>query len=244
MVTIYDLLEVEEDASKEEIERAYSRLVLEFRQDIKFDAEKNKENEMIVNRLKLAYEILTDDAKRKRYDHELAQKRAESLIQNVSVSHDVQDESEGTSTEKVDNQLSSKQESRQGQNVATVQEENDPMEINELTEEERNKIRKAAKKEFNQRLKKAKQAEAEYQEAYNREYNNYFRKMGYDVKEPWTLKRVKRVAIAIIVVILFFVIMWYIPPIRAMLIKLYEENFVIKGLVDIVKGIINIIFGK
>ena len=51
MVTIYELLEVEEDASKEEIEKAYSRLVLEFRQDIKFDSEKNKENEMIVNRL-------------------------------------------------------------------------------------------------------------------------------------------------------------------------------------------------
>jgi DnaJ-class molecular chaperone len=44
MVTIYDLLEVSEDASKEEIEKAYSRMVLEFRQDINFDSEKEEKD--------------------------------------------------------------------------------------------------------------------------------------------------------------------------------------------------------
>ena len=244
MVTIYDLLEVEEDASKEEIEKAYSRLVLEYRQDIKFDDKTNKENEMIVNRLKLAYEILTDDAKRKRYDYELAQKRAENLLQNVSVSQEETTDSINTISENEKSEkstLSDQQIMNEEKESLKTEEQKDFEEANILTDDEKNKIRKAAQKEFKQKLKKAKQAEAEYNEAYNQAYNDYLRKMGYQVKEPWTLKRVKRVVIAILVVILTCFIMWHIPPIKRMLIELYEENFIIKALVNIMKGIINAI---
>ena len=48
MVTIYDLLEVEENASKEEIEESYKRLILEYHQDPNLSEEENKENEMIL----------------------------------------------------------------------------------------------------------------------------------------------------------------------------------------------------
>ena len=85
MVTIYDLLEVEENASKEEIEESYKRLILEYHQDPNLSEEENKENEMILNKLKIAYEILSNDEKRKKYDNDLSKKRAEDLIKNVSV---------------------------------------------------------------------------------------------------------------------------------------------------------------
>lgn len=246
MVTIYDLLEVEEDASKEEIEKAYSKLVLEFRQDMKFDSEKNKENEMIINKLKLAYEILSNDEKRKKYDEQLAQKRAENLIENISISS----ESEQTEKEAVQeivnqesvNNINTISQNNIKQQNSYVQSQNKDGHISSkpiremknrlnndendngyndedlLTKEEKNKIQKAAKAEFKKKLKKAKQAEAEYEEAYNKAYNDYLRKNGYQVEEPWTFKRFIRTVIAIFIVIVFLLILWHIPPVNKFLV--------------------------
>ena len=54
MVTIYDLLEVSENASKDEIEKSYTRLIMEYQMNPSLDEEANKENEMILNKLKIA----------------------------------------------------------------------------------------------------------------------------------------------------------------------------------------------
>ena len=241
MVTIYDLLEVSEDASKEEIERAYSKLVLEFRQDINFDSEKNKENEIIVNKLKMAYEILTDDEKRKKYDYQLAEKRAESLLENVSVTQEEKVETEKIEVNKDEKKIGQDVNSTEIQNreVMTKSNEEDFEEDEDmLSEEERKRIKKAAQKEFKNKLKKVKQANEAYNDAYNRAYAKYMRKMGYDVEEEWSIKRIIKAVIAVFVIIIICIILWYIPPIQNKLINLYEENFVIKGLVDIIKFII------
>ena len=249
MITIYELLDVEEDASKEEIESAYSRLVLEYRQDIKFDEKTNKENEVILNRLKLAYEILTDDAKRKRYDNDLAQKRAESLIENVVVSEPKQEEivekSDGVIQSNETN-AESYEEKEPSKEVYTekVQEVKSDEVEETLTDKEKSEIRKAAQKEFKQKLKKVKQAEAEYNEAYNKAYNDYLRKMGYKVEEPWTFKRVRNLIISILVLILVIIILWNIPPVKKMLNNLYEENFIIKAIVDLINAIKDTLLGK
>lgn len=249
MITIYELLDVEEDASKEEIESAYSRLVLEYRQDIKFDEKTNKENEVILNRLKLAYEILTDDAKRKRYDNDLAQKRAESLIENVVVSEpkqeEIVEESDGVIQSNETNAESYEEKEPSKEVYSEKVQEVKSEEVEEgLTDKEKNEIRKAAQKEFKQKLKKVKQAEAEYNEAYNKAYNDYLRKMGYKVEEPWTFKRVRNLIISILVLILVIVILWNIPPVKEMLNNLYEENFIIKAIVDLINAIKDTLLGK
>lgn len=247
MITIYELLGVEEDASKEEIENAYSRLILEYRQDAKFDEEKNKKNEKILNRLKLAYEILTDDEKRKRYDYDLGQKRAESLLENV-VSHPQETEKAELETkeekpkDEFKNVPSNEEQLEYGSEQENYQETTTQDEL--LSKDEKNKIRKAAQDEFKQKLKKAKQAEAEYNEAYNKAYNDYLRKMGYKVKEPWTWKRVKTLIITILVIIVLAVILLNIPPVKNMLYKLYKENFIIKALVDLITTATDMILGK
>lgn len=231
MVTVYDFLEVDENASKEEIEKAYQRLILEYHTDPKFSEEENKKSEIILNKLKLAYEILIDDEKRKKYDKELATKRAEELIKNVSA------------TEKNEKKENIKQE--QNSNMLKDESQNsisgNKEERLELTEDEKKKLQKSAQKEFKQNLKKAKLAEEEYNKAYNEAYNNYLKKLGYTVKEPWTLKRIKKLLISLIVIIIIFYLIWIIPPTRNLLIKIYEQNFIVKSLVDIVKIIFNAI---
>lgn len=255
MVTIYELLEVDEDATKEEIEKAYHSLILEFHQDPNFDEKTNKENEMILNKMKIAYEILMNDEKRKKYDQDLAQKRAENLIQNVSTSDEKEKNeiieehhiNEVNREEPINqNRIGNKSETIQEENIQNQIKENSENQIEEnenlLTDDEKSKLRKAAKKEFKQNLKKAKQAEEEYNEAYNEAYRNYLRKMGYQVKEPWTLKRIKKLVITILAIVIIMFIAWMIPPVRNMLIGLYEENFIINALVNLVKMFFEAIF--
>lgn len=244
MVTIYELLEIEEDASKEQIEEAYRKLVLEFRQDPSFDEKKNQENEMILNKIKIAYEILIDDNRRKKYDNDLAMKRAENLIANVVVKEEIKENKEPlqntnniVSTETNENNTAIEEKVQKH-----VEEKKQTSENEILSQKEKKEIKKAAEQEFNQNLKKAKKAEEEYRQAYQNAYNDYLRKMGYTVKEPWTFDRVKRVVISITIIILTFVIMWYIPPVRKLLVSLYQENFIIKALVDLIGMIFKAVF--
>lgn len=238
MVTLYDLLDVKSTSSKEEIEESYKSLIVEYATNPNLSEEENKENELIISKLKMAYEILIDDEKRKKYDATLAKKKAEALLQNVSIKH------EDEKIEEKEQQVTKEElvENNEIAQISQVDEEEDDIEENaELTKEEQKKLRQAAQKEFKTNLKKAQKAEEEYQQAYNEAYNNYLRKMGYQVKEPWTLKRVKNVAIFIFAIIITCVLLWIIPPTRNILINLYKENFIIKSLVDIVGMLINAI---
>ena len=67
------------------------------------------------------------------------------------------------------------------------------------------------------------------------------KKMGYETKEPWTLKRIRNLLITILVIILVCAIAWIIPPIRKILINTYETNIVIKSLVDIIGALVKTI---
>ncbi len=268
MVTIYDLLEVDENATKQEIEESYQRLLLEYHKDPRLSAQENQENEMILNKLRIAYDILSNDEKRKKYDNDLAKKRAEDLIKNVSSSNTAKEENTNKdkkieSDEKTNNtststnvssnnfEASSKNisetnfETRNDVEKSKVAEEDFSEDYQEdevsLSKEEQAKLRKAAQMEFKNNLKKAQKAEEEYNQAYNEAYNNYLRKMGYNVKEPWTLKRVKNVVITLVAIILVCVIAWMIPPVREILTGIYEDNIIIKSVVDIFGMFINAI---
>lgn len=240
MVTLYDLLEIDEKSSKNEIEKAYQELALEYATNTNVSKEENQENEMILNKLKMAYEILIDDEKRKKYDNSLAKKRAEDLIKNVTVEPQKEEKEEIQAEEKLppkQEEVVPEENNQVKYNV--VKQNNEPNEEENLTKEEQKKVRKAAQKEFNANLKKAQKAEQEYNQAYNEAYNKYLRKMGYDVKEPWTWKRIKNVIIFILSIIIVCTLAWAIPPVKAILIGIYEENFIVKALVDIVRMIIN-----
>lgn len=246
IITVYDLLEVSENASKDEIEKSYLRLVNEYKIDPKFSQQEIDENEMILKKLKLAYDILSNDEKRKKYDADLAQKRAEELIKNVSIKPSTSESEnanqENTVKESVEPAPNNEIKYKKVNKEVVYEEEYDeePEEI-QLTDSEKKNLKKAAEKEFKDNLKKAQKAEEEYNKAYNEAYNDYLRKMGYTVKEPWTLKRVRNLIIGLLVIIVVCVLIWILPPTRKLLVQIYEENFIIKSLVDIVVMLFNAI---
>ena len=80
MSTLYDLFKVNENASQEEIKKAFERIIKELSILQQDDETINR-----VRRLKIAYSILSNPEKRKKYDLDLAEKRADDLIKNVEI---------------------------------------------------------------------------------------------------------------------------------------------------------------
>lgn len=74
MKTLYELLEVSENASKEIIEKAYKVLAKKYHPDLQAEGEK-LEAEKKMKQINEAYEILNDEIKRKEYDLKLTEER-------------------------------------------------------------------------------------------------------------------------------------------------------------------------
>jgi len=251
MITIYDLLEIEEDASKEEIEEAYNKILYKYRQDPSFSKETNQENEMIMNKIKIAYEILADEDKRKKYDSDLSKKRAESLLKGLgnNENEEVEDSKEQeldtveeksiSKNEEVNKDQSSKKSEKYDFDDGDVH-KYDNEEINEdsveLTKEEQEKLRRAAKEQFQKNLIKAKKAEEEYKKAYAEAYDNYMSKNKYVKNQSMTLRKFITTFVTLVVVILVLFIIVHLPPVKEAMNTIYEENIIIKSIVDIFKN--------
>lgn len=244
MITIYDLLEIEENASKEEIDNAYARMIHTYRQDPSFSDEKNKENEMIMNKLKIAYGILSDESKRKKYDSDLSKKRAENLLKNINQSPEKSDESKKEEVQNIEPKKKKMPKKREQYDFddGDVHKYDDEMldDDVELTKEEQDKLHKAAKQEFKKNLIKAQKAEEEYKRAYEEAYNDYMRKNKYVSNKSMTLRKFITIFVSIVVIILVFFIAIHLPPVKRALNTLYEENEVIRIIVDIIKSILGI----
>ena len=77
MVTLYELLGVDENANKDVIKNAY-----EARMGHPALDDKKK------NQLKIAVDILLDDVKREKYNKDLSNYRAQELLKNVAVTNE------------------------------------------------------------------------------------------------------------------------------------------------------------
>lgn len=283
MVTLYELLGVDENANKEVIKSAYDARIGHPALD-----DKRR------NQMKIAVDILLNDEKRAKYNKDLADYRAQELLKNVTVSENsssvsVQDFIQNTVEETpvkeeatpapqtVIEEVEEPEEETDAQmdaiksDIFGALEENRIREEN-MTEEERQKEieeeqkrqaearrlqelraieEKVNQKEYEKTLKKQealnkkemKKAEREYKEKYKEAYVTELRNRGYNVKYPWTWKRVKKLLIGIAAVILILFIAWQIPAVRDPLVELYNENVIVKSLVDVVKGLIDAIFG-
>ena len=105
---------------------------------------------------------------------------------------------------------------------------------NRINEQEYQKI---LKKQKALDEKERKRAEKEYKEKYKEAYVTELRNRGYDVKYPWTWKRVRNLIVGIATFIFIGYILWQIPAVKETLIDLYNENFIVKAIVDIIKSI-------
>lgn len=208
MSNLYEVLEVSEKASKEIIEKAYKVLAKRYHPDLQEEKDK-KQAEEKMKQINEAYTILIDDEKRKAYDIELNAKRQEEIQRKMQ---------ENT---KVNNEIT-----REEQEVF-----NDLQNANmKRQKEEQDKINRKLEEEQKSNMEKL---QADLQRTYSNAYNNYLRSLGYKIKEPWTLKRFIELMKVLIILAFIIIFIWFFPPTHKLIIDFYEQNVVLKFIIDI-----------
>lgn len=201
MNNYYEILEVSQNASKEVIEKAYKVLAKKYHPDLQEQNEKQKA-EQKMKLINEAYEILSNDEKRKQYDIELQdeiQRKKQIEFEKI----------------------------RQDKLIKQNQNNNYNVEEEILTQ-----------KQIKEHIKKQKRERKELQEEQERIYRNYMRSLGYRIKERWTLKRFIKLLEAIGIFLIAILIIWFFPPTHKLIVQTYEENEIIKIIVDIILNII------
>lgn len=215
MSNLYEILEVSEKASKEVIDKAYHVLVKKYHPDLQQGEEKQKAEEKM-KQINEAYEILSNEEKRREYDINLEeQRKQEKIIEEQKRKQQINEYEKEKTQEQLENQTYYRNED---QNV------NENVNTNTNTNENNN-------------YQNAKKIQKEINRAYANAYNNYLRSLGYKVKEPWTFKRFLELLKVLAILTIIILIIWFFPPTNKLLIEFYENNFIIKTIVDIILNI-------
>ena len=198
MITYYEILEVSRMASKEVITKAYKVLVRKYHPDLEQDEGKKEEAKEKMVRINEAYETLSDDEKRKKYDDTIAileekeriakeKERQQSKTQNINNNRNI---NVNNNTVDVNNNINNIDNRNNLNNDTILQEEM------QRAEEE---IQMHKQNIVNQMYE---------------DYYNTLRRMGYKVVTVRPLKeRIKAYLIAGIVIVLLILI-YNIPFIR------------------------------
>lgn len=206
MSNLYEILEVSEKASKEVIDKAYHVLVKKYHPDLQQEEEKQNAEEKM-KQINEAYEILSNEEKRREYDITLENERKQEEKDSY-----VNVQRQETANQETYNENSN-------QNVYKNQRVNE-----------------------NTNYKNQKKIQKEINRAYANAYNDYLRGLGYKVKEPWTFKKFLEQLKILGILAIVFITIWIFPPTHKMLVDVYEENIIIKTLVDVIISIVLGIF--
>jgi chaperone protein dnaJ 2 len=198
MITYYEILEVSRMASKEVITKAYKVLVRKYHPDLEQDEGKKEEAKEKMVRINEAYETLSDDEKRKKYDDTIA-----ILEENGRIAKEK--ERQQSKTQNINNNRNI------NVNKNTVDVNNN---INNI--DNRNNLNNDTK--LQEEMQRAEEEiQMHKQNIVNQMYEDYYntlRRMGYNVVTVRPLKeRIKAYLIAGIVIILLILI-YNIPFIR------------------------------
>ncbi len=229
MKNYYEILEVDKKASPEVIEKAYRTLVKKYHPDLQ-ENDKQKENEEKMKEINEAYSVLSDDYKRTTYDEQL-QNTTISISEYEKVvqeNMELRDKLEKVITEiRNNNQTNSARvQNNNYQNVEQNNTQNRYQTGNTITNMGRI---------MQEEIKKA--AEQAYNNAYRDAYMEDMKNRGYKIKYKHDFKYYIKFVGCIIIVILIFALIYQIPMVKKFVVELYEENVILKAIVNILKNI-------
>lgn len=232
MKTLYEILEVSENASQEIIEKAYKVLAKKYHPDLQ--AEENKqEAEKHMKEINEAYEILGDEVKRKEYDAKLERDRQEK---------EEREDSKRQTTNY--SNINYQEQMKTYNNQQAHNEKQRPM-----TEEEYKEAKRQQQEEIKRQQKMQqemqKNMQAQYEQKYQEAYEGYLRSLGYKIKYKWTWKNYRDLLITILIIIGICAILWLFPPTNKLMMDFYNSNQIVKTIIDVIgnvfKGIWNAI---
>ncbi len=219
----YEILEVNKNASPEIIEKAYKTLAKKYHPDLQSE-ENKKQGEEIFKQINEAYEVLSNEEKRKQYDMTLEEsnplnEQIEELYhENVDLKQQIYNMKQNN-----------KNSSNETNYSKTYVSENQNIEINPNEEYERKTREAEYYKNLNDTMQQA------YHDAYVQDLKN----RGYKIRYKKTWKERIRDIIALAITILIFIMILQIPAVQQFFVSIYEENPFVKMIVDAITNIFN-----
>ncbi len=221
MKDLYKVLEVDRKASIDVIEKAYKVLAKKNHPDLQSTQEAKKQAEEKIKKINEAYEILKDEEKRRKYDLELEQEEKRNTINNTNYNNSGVN---GVTYNKVNYNrnvgTTNNTKCNNRTNYQSNYEQNNQNSNTELTDKQRKKLNKKLQRKM--------------EDEYLRAYGDYLTKNGYKVAFRVNWRKLPYLLIIILVVIAIGAFLWYFPITNKYLVSLYEDNIIIKKIVDVI----------
>lgn len=213
MKNYYEILEVDKNASSEIIDKAYKTLAKRYHPDMHEDDKKEWAEEHF-KQINEAYEILSDEQKKAGYDAELAS----SIIDYSEKYAELCKQQEILKQE-----LEILRQKYRSSNINASPSSN----WNTNYSNDSNQI--FYKKNYNQYPNEDEIRNQEFDRAYRTILHN----LGYTLKQKRTFKDFLALLLTIVIIIAIIFLLWNIPFTKNYLISFYEENSIVKAIVDI-----------
>lgn len=228
MNTLYEVLEVSENASIEVIEKAYKVLAKKYHPDLQ-GPENRQSAEKKMKEINEAYEVLSDETKRRQYDEKLSAQREQEKQQRI-----IEREQENRQRN-LEREQENRQRNVENQNVQNYEQD--------LYRRDQDMQRRRYEEDLRrQQEKMRKQMQENMEKEYQNAYYNYLRSLGYRIKESWTWEKTKSLLLTILIMVGIIGILWIFPPTHNMMMNFYESNPLIKAIIDIIINTVVVIF--
>lgn len=212
----YEILEVSTKASPEIIKKAYITLVKKYHPDLQDDSKK-EEYENKLKKINEAYEVLSDETKRKKYDLEL-----ENLRHIQSEQSNLRNTSNYSPDAKKSNNINSDV-NEQYSNLNNTNSNYENAYNEDLLKKQKN---------LQQELEYQKQLEYARKKAYHDAYIQDLKNRGYKIRYKKTFSDYVRSGISIMLTVFVWFLIWQIPFVQNFFFKLYSDNPFLKIIVD------------
>lgn len=215
----YKILEIDKDASQEIIKKAYTTLAKKYHPDLQEGSQKSifEEKLKLINE---AYEVLSNEEKRKQYDIQLShiEPDADSLLNENSILRDELNKYKNNPTNVYQTRNSSYSNNTNNNNT-----NNNHNNINNSNYQRQ--------LEYQQELQRAR--EQAYHDAYVQDLKN----RGYKIRYKKSFNDYVKNFISLICTILILFLLYQIPFVKNFFIDLYNTNNLFKFLIDIFKNL-------
>lgn len=221
----YDILQVNQNASPEIIEKAYKTLAKKYHPDLQPE-ENKKQAEEILKDINEAYEILSNPISKANYDNSLKENYiSEEDYENLYNQNEV--------LKNKLNNIYQKEKNINNINSESINYPKNNSNDNLKKQEEFFTKQQAENLKYQEELQRAK--EKAYHDAYIQDLKN----RGYKIKYKKTFKDYLKGFITIFIVIIVLIALWHIPFIHNFFMNLYNENELLHYIVDLFLNIFN-----
>lgn len=221
----YDILQVNQNASPEIIEKAYKTLAKKYHPDLQPE-ENKKQAEEILKDINEAYKILSNPISKANYDN--------SLKENYISEEDY--ENLYSQNEVLKNKLNNIYQKEK--NINNINSES----INYPKNNSNDNLKKQEEffaKQQAENLKYQEELQRARKKAYHDAYIQDLKNRGYKIKYKKTFKDYLKGFITIFIVIIVLIALWHIPFIHNFFMNLYNENELLHYIVDLFLNIFN-----